>query len=141
MSQMAPSVKLSPNDDAVAGTLADMAATAIPLYRKGTSKSARLDNLRNDDVEIFTDAAVSEICVKLTNTTGVSCYGSAVALAGLHGHTWNLPPKSDYDETRLLLWQDDPDSDHWNWTPARDMPGSEFVEALRVVNGKFVLTP
>jgi len=118
-----------------------MAATDRSLYRKGNTSSAKLDHFRNDDVEIYTDPSQREICVRLTNTAGVSCYGSTAALAGLTGSTWELPPNSDYDDTRLLLWQDDPDSDHWNWTPARDMPGSDFIEALRDVSGKFALLP
>jgi hypothetical protein len=115
-----------------------MATTTVPLYRNGNSSSARLDNLRNDDVEIYTDPAHMEICLRASNTTGVSCYGNATALAGFRGKTWQLPMNSVYDDTRLLLWQDDPDSDHWSWTPARDMPGSEFIGALRDVNILFM---
>jgi hypothetical protein len=118
-----------------------MAATDRTLYRKGNGTSAKLDSLRNDDAQIYTDPAQNEICVRLTNTAGVSCYDSIAALAGLTGPTWELPANADYDDTRLLLWQDDPDSDHWNWTPARDMRGSEFIEALRDVNKKFALVP
>jgi hypothetical protein len=114
------------------------AITTTPLFRNGNAISARLDNLRNDDVEIYTDLTQAEICLHATNTTGVSCYGNAAALAGFRGKTWQLPMSSVYDDTRLLLWQDDPDSDHWSWTPARDMPGSEFIAALRDVNILFV---
>ena len=124
-----------------AAKLAAMAATIVALYRKGNTGSAKLDTLRNDDVEIYTDPAQPEICVRLTNTTGVSCYGNTTALAGFGGRTWELPANSGYDETRLLLWQDEPDSDHWNWTPARDMPGSEFIDALRSVNNKLAPVP
>lgn len=122
-------------------TLAAMALTTVALYRVGTGSSAQLDKLRNRDVEIYTDPACREICVRITNTTGVSCYDNSTALAGLNGRMWELPANSDYDDTHLLLWRDDPDSDHWNWTPARDMPGSEFLEAIRDVNAKFSLLP
>src|SRR5580700_8924332 len=67
------------------------AVTTTPLFRKGNATSARLDNLRNEDVEIYTEPAQAEICVHAANTTGVSCYGSSAALAGFRGKTWQLP--------------------------------------------------
>jgi hypothetical protein len=118
-----------------------MAQTPMTLYRKGNASRTKLDHLRNEDVEIFTDSAQTQICVRLTNTTGVSCYDNLAALVGLGGTTWELPNNSDYDDMRLLLWKDEPDSDHWNWTPARDMPGSEFIDALRAVEKKFNSLP
>lgn len=134
-------MQLSPLFVVNASTLGLMATTAKALYRKGNSGSAMLDRLRNEDVEIFTDPASPEIGVRVSNTAGVSCYDNVAALAGLNGPTWELPANSDYDDARLLLWPDDPDSDHWNWTPARDMPGSEFIAALRDVNVKFSKLP
>ena len=141
MSQMLRVMQLSPLSATRAATLAAMASTAIALYRKGNASSALLDRLRNDDIDVYSDPLCPEICVRQSNTTGMSCYGNTAALAGFSGKTWELPPNSDYDDARLLLWQDEPDSDHWNWTPARDMPGSEFLAALRDVNTKFSLLP
>ena len=117
-----------------------VATTPVALYRKGRA-SARLDNLRNEDVEIYTDLGHPEIGVRGSATVGVSCFDNVAALAGLRGRTWELPANSDYDDTRLLLWRDHPDSDHWNWTPTRDMPGSDFIGALRDVNAKFAVVP
>ena len=117
-----------------------VANTPVPLYRKGRT-SARLDALRNDDVDIYTAPGLPEICVRVSNTVGVSCYDNRTALAGFNGYDWELPANSDYDDSRLLLWRDHPDSDHWNWTPARNMPGSEFIAALRDVNNKFARLP
>jgi hypothetical protein len=67
------------------------AITTTPLFRKGNTTSARLDNLRNEDVEIYTDPAEAEICVHAANTTGVSCYGSSAALAGFAGKLGSFP--------------------------------------------------
>jgi len=117
-----------------------VATTPVALYRKGRA-SARLDNLRNEDVEIYTDLGHPEIGVRGSATVGVSCFDNVAALAGLRGRTWELPANSDSDDTHLLLWRDHPDSDHWNWTPTRDMPGSDFVTALRDVNAKFAVVP
>lgn len=114
-----------------------MATTAVELHRVGSNSSARLDSLRNTDVQIYTEATESEICVRATST--VSCWDSSAQLVMLRGRPWRLPINSQYDDTRLLLWEDFPGSGHWNWTPARDMPGSEYLSALRAVNGLFIL--
>src|SRR5438105_5118685 len=99
-----------------------MATTPVDLYRTGITGSARLDKLRGRDVDIYTDPAWNEICVRVSNTKGVSCWDSVGQLVNLTGKAWQLPANSTYDDTRLLLWETRPGSGHWNWTPARDMP-------------------
>lgn len=112
-------------------------ALTVDLYRSGNSSSARLDNLRNVDVDVFTHATQNEIYVRASNTKGVSTWDSAARLVSLGGRSWHLPVNSTYDDTRLLLWETRPGSGKWNWTPTRDMPGSEFITALRAVNALF----
>lgn len=97
-----------------------------------------MDSLRSDDVDIYTEASQSEICVRASTTKGMSCWDSVAHMVALHGKTWRLPVNSPYDETCLLLWEDYPGSRHWNWSPARDMPGSEYIAALRDVNARFI---
>lgn len=115
-----------------------MARTPVALYRNGNASNARLDALRNADVVIHTMVGDPEIRVRGPNSTGVSCWDDESHLVSLGGRAWRLPEHSRYDGARLLLWPDTDDPGHWNWTPARDMPGSEFLEALRNVNRQFV---
>jgi len=98
-----------------------------------------LDNLRNTDVDIYTDGVHGEICVRAAGTKGVSTWDSVARLVNLNlgGRFWHLPANSIYDDTRLLLWEVRPGSGKWHWTPTRDMPGSEFIAALRAVNALF----
>jgi hypothetical protein len=114
-----------------------MALTPVDLYRVGNATHARLDALRNSDVVIYTTDAESEICVRTQNTTGVSCYSTAAAASVLSGRTYHLPAGSIYDDSVLLLWPDFPGADHWNWTPIRDIRGSEYIQALRDVDALF----
>jgi hypothetical protein len=114
-----------------------MASTTVDLYRAGNNNIARLDNLRNTDVDIYTEGTQNEICVRASNTKGVSAWDSAARLVNLGGRSWRLPANSTYDDTRLLLWETRPGSGKWSWTPTRDMPGSEFITALRAVNALF----
>jgi hypothetical protein len=114
-----------------------MALTTVDLYRSGNSSNARLDNLRNVDVDVYTHGTQNEICVRAANTKGVSTWDSIARLISLGGRSWHLPANSTYDDTRLFLWETYPASGKWNWTPTRDMPGSEFIAALRAVNALF----
>src|SRR5260370_14441331 len=116
-----------------------MALTTVDLYRAGSSNNARLDNLRNTDVDVYTEGTQNEICVRVSGTKGVSTWDSVTRLVNLNlsGRPWHLPANSTYDDSRLLLWETRPGSGKWNWTPTRDMPGSEFITALRAVNALF----
>ena len=116
-----------------------MAQTIETMYRVGV-RNAQLDRVRCQDVTICSVAAEKEICVRApsaTDTPGLSCWTSLqkAARAARRGQPWELPAGSTYDEKTLLLWKPRPDK--WYWSPARQMPGSEFIAALRAVNDQF----
>jgi hypothetical protein len=51
------------------------------------------------------------------------------------GQVFELPAGATYDDTKLRLWQPQPDK--WYWSPTQDMLGSEFIDVLRAVNSQF----
>jgi hypothetical protein len=124
-----------------------MATTTAPIYRIGNQQFDLL-YVRSLDVSVYSDPAQIEICVQpqSANTTpGISCCSTrqaastaAAAMARRSsgvGRVWELPAGSAYDDTTLRLWQPRPDK--WYWSPTRNMPGSEFIAALRAVNAQF----
>src|SRR5437764_457205 len=116
-----------------------MATTAAAMYRVGNHK-ADLLRVRNQDVSIFQDAAQPEICVRPygpNSTPGISCCATQLAAqtAALRGRVWELPAGATYDDAILRLWQPRPDK--WYWSPATNIPGSQFIAALRDVNDQF----
>jgi hypothetical protein len=118
-----------------------MAKTIGPLFRIG-NKNAELDRIRNKDVSVYSTDSEAEICARAPsarNTAGISCWSDRhkAARYATRGRLWELPAQSDYDDTRLRLWEPHPGSGHWQWSPAYDMPGTEFIAALRFVKGKF----
>lgn len=129
--------------------LASMALTSVPIYRIGNQK-ADLLCVRDQDVSIYSDPAHPEICVQRQSgqkTPGISCWSTrqfatnmAAAMATRSGSggaatVWELPAGSNYDDTKLSLWQPRPDK--WYWSPAQNMLGSEFIAAVRTVNAQF----
>jgi hypothetical protein len=48
-----------------------------------------------------------------------------------------LPQNSQYDDLFLRFWLPHSGSTHWHLSPARDLPGSDFLAALRLLNGQF----
>jgi hypothetical protein len=114
-----------------------MLQTPVDLYRVGS-----LGKVRDADVLVYAGAADLEVGVRglghisLSGKTsrGVSCYDSFAGASALNGKVRHLQVRSNYDDSLLTLWPDHPGASHWNWSPARDMPGSEFLRALRVVD-------
>lgn len=119
----------------------------MPIYRIGINKPDLL-RVRSEDVSVYQDPAQTEICVEPqspTKTPGISCWtdqktaaqvlASMAARGGNPGRIWELPAGSTYDDTKLRLWPPSPGK--FYWSPARNMPGSEFIAALRAVNSQF----
>ena len=116
-----------------------MANTTVALYRVG-NLDAGLDRIRSKDVDIRSDKAEAEICVwqsDATHSAGISCWSDRgrAARSAFKGRVWELPVQAVFDDTLLRLWE--PRPGHWYWSPARNMRGSEFIAALRAVNGLF----
>jgi hypothetical protein len=120
-----------------------MIAATVDLYRVGS-----LGKLRDADVVVFAGATDPEIRVhglpwmstpgqNARPSRGVSCYGSHAGASVLNGKVRHMPAGSLYDDALLTLWPDYPGSDHWSWSPAVDMSGSDFLNALRAVDALF----
>jgi hypothetical protein len=118
--------------------IASMATTTVDLFRCGNSTSARLDHIRNTDVDIYTDTAIDELCAKTASEKGISTWDKSGSLTHLGGRIWRLPANSTYDDTLLELWETSPGSGKWLWSPASNMRGSEYVKELGTVNALFV---
>ena len=61
-----------------------MALTTVDLYRAGSSTNARLDNLRNADVDIYTIGTENQICLRAATTKGLSTWDSVARLVNLN---------------------------------------------------------
>lgn len=118
-----------------------MANTGVPLYRVG-NLDAGLDRIRSKDVDVRSDRGEGEICVWMSDaahTAGLSCWSvrSRAANTAFGRRVWELPAGSLFDDTMLRLWEPHAGSGHWYWSPTRNMRGSEFIAALRLVNARF----
>jgi hypothetical protein len=119
-----------------------MATTAIDLFCVGS-----LHKLRHQDVTIFASPKDLTISVRGLHWSGaaprrpargVSCYDSAASATVVQSERVRcLGGGSYYDDTLLTLWPDHPGSSHWNWSPAKDMPGVEFLNALAFLDLSF----
>jgi hypothetical protein len=108
-----------------------MAATALDLYRMGNAAGARLDHVRpGRDVHVFERDGAEWVEGRSGGVSTFSRMGVQPAI------WWRLPVGSSFDEVRLVLWNDH--GQHWSWEPARDMPLSEYREALATANAQFV---
>jgi hypothetical protein len=122
-----------------------MAITTTPVafYRVGGRNDARIDRLRSKDVDVYSDPAFAEICARassLVHTAGISIWSDrndAAIVAGTRRRVWALPPNSQYDDAFLRFWLPHPGTTHWHLSAARDMLGSDFLAALRLLNGQF----
>jgi hypothetical protein len=103
--------------------------TTVDLYRSGNTTSARMDNVRTQDVTQVTENGVVYV---LPNTGGISTSTSA---AGLSTTVWKIPKATTYPDT-LKVWNDSPG--HWAWEPAAKMTLSSFTAALAGMNAKAV---
>lgn len=111
-----------------------MATTNIELFRVGNSASARLDHVR-PTIDISTFSQNGAEWVK-AGSGGASTL-EAMDLGLLKGKWWRLAAGTDYDDTRLKVWNDQ--TGHWTWDPTQDMPLSDYKDALAAVNVKFTL--
>ena len=121
-----------------------MQTTPVDLYRVGA-----LNKLRDADAVLYASANDTEIQVyglpwmsdpnapPNRPSKHVSCYATQVGASALSGKVRRLPAGSTYDDALLTVWPDYPGADHWNWSPAVDMPGSDFLNALRAVDVLF----
>ena len=127
-----------------------MAKTSVAIYRVGVDK-ANLLRVRSEDISVYQDPSRSDICVEpqsATKTPGISCFATVHQVRRLAANTfpahagqtvWELPAGTDFDDSVLRFWQPHPqrNPDKWFWSPARRMPGSDFITALRLVNAHF----
>jgi len=112
-----------------------MGVTSMDLFRSGNASSARLDYVRiaphpDPDVDTQIDG-LGRTWVD-ANGEGVSSFE---ALDPVWRKSWRLPSGSYYS-TCLELVSDMPG--HWQWAPAYHMLLSEYTDALKTLNAKFV---
>ena len=108
-----------------------MGTTPVALYRRGNSKTARLDHVR-PGYDVITVARGGTERV-LGRSGGVSTFATDPPPG--NGKVWTLDAGTNYPDGILYLWNDQ--DDHWSWEPAVDMPLDDYRQALRDVNGKF----
>jgi hypothetical protein len=106
-----------------------MASTTVDLYRRGNTTSARLDNVRQQDVTIFQQNGVDWVQGR---SGGVSTFATNPPPGS--GKVWHLPSGNTYPP-ELYVWNDH--GDHWSWEPDFDMPFADYRSALASVNGNF----
>ncbi len=99
------------------------AITPVELFRAGNASSARLSQVRPDDVDIYDVNGIQWVRGRIG---GVSTYESITPT--LNGRWWRLPKGSNYDDRLLLLANDE--DDHWAWQPSKDMPLADYRAAL-----------
>ena len=107
-----------------------MGTTPCDLFRSGDSTSARLDRVRQTEVDTWIDAA-GQVWVK-ANGRGISTSSSVDA--SWSGKPWKLDAGSVFPD-ELEPWESPPG--HWYWAPKTDMLLSDYEKALSIVNGEF----
>ncbi|MCB8874058.1 Tse2 family ADP-ribosyltransferase toxin [Acidisoma silvae] len=106
-----------------------MGITTVDLYRLGNNASARLDNVRSQDVTHYQNSGMTWV---KAGTGGISTFDKPIHGKG---RLWHLPAGHDYG-TLLLVWNDH--GQHWSWEPTQDMPLDDYKRLLCVSNAAFM---
>jgi hypothetical protein len=120
-----------------------MGTTTVDLFRSGHSKHARLIEVRcahdpanqgrDPDVDSYVDPKTQDIWVSAVQGNGASSWD--ILRQGWR-KPWRLSAGETYPDS-LRLWNDDNPKGHWTWAPSSDMPLSDYVAALEIVQKKF----
>jgi hypothetical protein len=109
-----------------------MPRTSVTLYRRGNSKTPRMDHVRDDDVARYVNHDGVE-CV-IARSGGISCFDTTPCPG--KGPEWRLPAGTEYPDDLYL--RDDPDEpDHWTWEPEVDMTMTRYKDLLATVGLSF----
>lgn len=103
--------------------------TTVDLFRSGNTTSARMENVRVNDVTQVTEGGVVYV---LPNSGGISTFSSS---AGVSTTVWKIPKGTVYPDT-IKVWNDTPG--HWAWEPASKMTLANFTSIMASMNAKCV---
>jgi hypothetical protein len=104
-----------------------MRKTPVDLYRMGNATFPRLDNVRDQDIEIYEDG--NEIWVA-ANSGGISTF----SIRGSGKNWWKLDQGTEIpNELRVV----NDYGQHWLWEPSYSMPLNTYQEALQLVGKQF----
>jgi hypothetical protein len=111
-----------------------LVTTPLDLYRAGKKSGPRFEHFSTVNPEIVIRNWRGEDWVLGPRQGGASALAAPIALNNV---VWFvLPGGTKYDDVVFELWSDYPG--HWSWEPAQNMRLSDYLDALRVLNGDFI---
>jgi len=104
-----------------------MIETPVDLYRMGNATSARMDNVRSKDIEIY---EVDDEWWVAAGSGGISTF----AVQGVGKNWWKLDRNTGIPNELQLV---NDYGNHWSWEPSYTMPITTYKAALRRVSEMF----
>jgi hypothetical protein len=101
--------------------------TPVDLYRMGNAISARLENIRTKDIDIYEDSGGDWVSA---NSGGISTF----SICGSGKNWWKLDQGCEIpNELRVV----NDYGNHWLWEPNYSMPLVDYQRALKSVGEQF----
>jgi hypothetical protein len=106
-----------------------MAKTPVDLYRRGNSKSPRMDNVRLDlDIAIYKKEGI--LWVKETVASGLKPGGiSTFSVQGKGKNWWKIDAGVEIPQDLELI---NDRGNHWLWKPSQTMALEQYKRALQI---------
>jgi hypothetical protein len=101
--------------------------TPVDLYRMGNAVTARLENIRVKDIEMYEDSGKTWVGA---NSGGISTF----SVRGSGKNWWKLDQGSEIPNDLRVV---NDYGNHWLWEPIYSMPLNDYQEALRLVAKQF----
>lgn len=101
----------------------------VDLYRGGNSTSARMDNVRVTDVQIFHQGNRDWV---VGGEGGISTFSTPPSNTK---NWWVIRAGTEYDDNHFKLINDR--GNHWSWAPADTMRLQHYKNYLSSLNNKF----
>lgn len=102
----------------------------VDLYRGGNSTSARMDNVRVTDVQIFHSGNRDWV---VGGEGGISTFST---LPSNTKNWWVIKAGTEYEDDEFELINDR--GNHWSWAPAKTMRLQHYKNDLISLNNKFI---
>jgi hypothetical protein len=104
-----------------------MRKTPVDLYRMGNALSPRLDNIRDQDIQMYEDGDRTWVAA---NSGGISTF----SVRRNSKNWWKLDQGTEIpNELRVV----NDHGSHWLWEPSYSMPIDTYREALQSVGNRF----
>ncbi|NDJ19755.1 hypothetical protein GS601_21105 [Myxacorys almedinensis A] len=104
-----------------------MRRTPVDLYRMGNAVSARLNNVRAKDIDLYENEGQTWVAA---NSGGISTFSDR----GNSKNWWKLDQGAEIPNQLRVI---NDYGNHWLWEPSYSMPMDDYQEALRSIGEQF----